>query len=73
MKTPQSRYKPPSKRRIEYKTIMTEEDDEDLIIKGNIKKICKHHKYHRNILDQDISFIRNVLKEENIKNDVIEL
>ena len=32
-----------------------------------------HHKCHRKILDQDIGFIRNVLKEEKIEHDVVEV
>ena len=43
------------------------------INKGNIEKIRKNHKCHHNILDQEIGFIRNVLKEEKIEHDVVEL
>ena len=59
--------------RMTYKTIMTEGIGPESITKGNIEKIRKHHKCHRNILDQDIGFIRNVIKEENIGHNVIEL
>ena len=59
--------------RMTYKTIMLEGVDVGSISKSNIEKIRKHHKCHRNILDQDIGFIRNVLKEEKIVHDVIEL
>ena len=59
--------------RMTYKTIMTEKIGTSDINKGNIEKIRKNHKCHRNILDQDIGFIRNVIKEEKIGHDVIEL
>ena len=59
--------------RMTYKTIMTEKIGTKSMSKGNIEKIRKHHKCHRNILDQEIGFIRNVLKEEKIDHDVIEL
>ena len=59
--------------RMIYKTIMTEKVGTKSMSKGNIEKIRKHHKCHRNILDQEIGFIRNVLKEEKIEHDVIEL
>ena len=53
-----------------YKTIMTEKIGTVNVNKGNIEKIRKNHKCHRNILDQEIGFIRNVIKEENIEHDV---
>ena len=43
-----------------YKTIKMEMIEEGTITKTNIEKIRKNHKCHRNILDQDIGFIRNV-------------
>ena len=59
--------------RMTYKTIMTEKIGTVNTNKGNIEKIRKNHKCHRNILDQEIGFIRNVLKEEKIEHDVVEL
>ena len=59
--------------RMTYKTIMTERIGTSSISKGNIEKIRKNHKCHRNILDQEIGFIRNVLKEEKIEHDVVKL
>lgn len=56
--------------RMTYKTIMTENIGTVNVNKGNIEKIRKNHKCHRNILDQEIGFIRNVIKEENIEHDV---
>ena len=56
-----------------YKTSMTEGIGTANINKGNIEKIRKNHKCHRNILDQEIGFIRNVIKEEKIELDVVEL
>ena len=56
-----------------YKTIMAEKVSTKSMSKGNIEKIRKNHRCHRNILDQEIGFIRNVLKEEKLEHDVIEL
>ena len=50
-----------------------EDIEEGGISKTNIEKIRKNHKCHRNILDQDIGFIRNVIKGEKWEHDVVEL
>lgn len=59
--------------RMTYKTIMIEDINAESVSKVNIEKIRKNHKCHRNILDQDIGFIRDVLKEEKIEHDVVEV
>ena len=55
------------------KTIMIDVIYAKSIRKGSIERIRKNHKSHRNILDQDIDFIRNVLKELKIEHDVVKV
>tara|TARA_A100001035_G_C27531402_1_gene385398 strand:- start:154 stop:435 length:282 start_codon:yes stop_codon:yes gene_type:complete len=59
--------------RMTYKSIKMEDIGEGAISKTNIEKIRKNHKCHRNILDQEISFIRDVIDGAKIKHEVVEL
>ena len=59
--------------RMTYKSIKMEDIGEGAISKTNIEKIRKNHKCHRNILDQEISFIRDVIDGAKIKHEVAEL